>query len=293
MLRDLLASARELRNPLTVGYSALLAAWLAVGEAVSRAARSDVLGERLLTAVDSMGEAAKLALATFAAAVVGSLLWNAFVSRLVRSISLRAGHPDWGALIREARLAVQRYEEYDVTTYKAGNGTTPWQSDAKHRVPSAHRGAYLHARVDERERRAAEMSFRVTLAVSLFPVAVCLGAVGGGWWWSSVAVLPVLWFDVAVMKHTTLGTVNRYKLEDVRLRLVDKQQTLEAWQSRSPAGTEPAAKPSRTSSDQHSARLRTLEEECAALKAEAGRLIRDQCRPSSKFFSLLLGEGAD
>lgn len=109
MLSGLLESARELRNPLTVGYSALLSFWLVGGEAINEAALEDPLGRRILAALDSTGDAVEFALYTFAAAMIGSLLWNSGVSRFIRFLSAQAGHPDWDAMVEEAREAVRRY----------------------------------------------------------------------------------------------------------------------------------------------------------------------------------------
>ncbi len=226
MLSGWLASARELRNPLTIGYSVTLTFWLLAGEAVHEATRADPLGRRILAALDSLPDAAKLALLTFIATMLGSILWNSVVSRLVKSLSSRAGHPDWEGLIDEARAAVRHYEEHEVITYKGQSGGTRSPFDAKHRVPSSHHGAYLHERVQERERKASEVSFRVTLAIALVPVALGLGVRGAGLWWLSLLVVPLVWFDVALLKHTTLGEVRRFQLEDVRSRREQAEASL-------------------------------------------------------------------
>jgi hypothetical protein len=289
LFSGLLASARELRNPLTVGYAALLAFWLVAGEAVNEAALEDPLGRRLISALDSMGDAAAIGLYTFAAAMIGSLLWSAGVSRFVRFLSVRAGHPDWDAMIEEARGAVRRYEEYQVTTYKGASGSGKLAThDARHKVPSPRGAAYLHERVEERERKSAEMSFRVTLAVALLPVALALGVEGGGSWWWWLAAVPVVWFDVALLKYTTLRTVRRYDLENVEQKLEYAERSLETareYALRQP-GTGPVDK------DLEAARreqLTKLQEEVETLRATKERLRRQESRPASRIFAFLEG----
>lgn len=293
MLSDLLASARELRNPLTVGYSALLTFWLIAGEAVGQAARANSLGRRLVTALDSMGEATKLALLTFVAALIGSLLWSVAVSRLVRFLSMRSGHPDWTAMIEEAREAVRRYEEYDVTTHKGWSSGKPSQFDQRHRVPSPRHSAFLQERVDERQRKAAEMSFRVTLAVSLVPPALSLGIKGGGMWWWSLAVIPILWFDVALMKHTTLGTVHRYELEDTRARLAQAERNLADSKARAAQTASVGAPPNPAAAEANLQYQGGLDAEIEALRGTEAQLLLEQSQGLSRIFRFLLGPATD
>lgn len=289
MFHGLLASARELRNPLLVGYSAMLAFWLLAGEAVNEAALADPLGRRLVGALDSSGDATKFALYTFAAAMIGSLLWNGGVSRLVRFLSVRAGHPDWDALINEAREAIRRYEEYQVTTHKGSSGGQPSSFDAKHQVPSPRQAAYLHERVEERERKAAEMSFRVTLAVALAPVAIGLGVEGGGLWWWWLSAIPVVWFDVALLKYTTLRTVRRYELEDVQSQLKHAERWLtsakdQAAQSVRANHEDVAAEKAKRES------IERAQEKVDALKTIEARLLREESHRLSKIFAFLEGQ---
>jgi hypothetical protein len=265
----------------------MLVFWLVAGEEATDAARNDALGRRIIGGLDSIGPAANIALCTFAAAMVGSLLWNGGVSRFVRFLSARAHHPDWDSMIGEARQAVRRYEGYDVTTYKAPSGNKPSAFDKSHSVPSPHHARYLHARVDERERKAAEMSFRVTLAVSLVPVAFALGVEGGGRWWWSLCAIPVVWLDVVFMKHTTLRVVRRYRLEDLQSKLEQAQQRLES------ATTDNAQRDRSEEQDsQAEARkqqLNELEDAVKALKAEIKQLKDDDARWGSKLFAWLEG----
>ena len=223
MITNLLASARELRFPLTVGYGALFTIWLLFGEPLSAAAWADPLGRRLLTAVDDLGSPAEIGLITFFAAMLGSLLWHGGVARLTRYISAANEHPNWPDLIDQSRKAAREYGEYQVITNKGQSGGRPSVFDSSHIVPSPEWGSYLLERVQERERKAAEMSFRVTLAVVLVPVAISLGIRGGGYWWLSLILVLMVWADVLLLKHTTLRVVNRYKLEDLteQLRVVE------------------------------------------------------------------------
>lgn len=226
MVTDVLASARQLRNPLTVGYAALITIWLLFGEPLSEAAKSDELGRRLLNGFASFGGAAELALITFVASIIGSVLWHAGMSRLVQHLSRIDRHPSWPALIDEARSAVKDYEQYSVTTYKGQSGQRPSAFDEKHTVPSPHWGDYLHERVYDRERKAAEMSFRVTLAVSLVPMAIALGIEGGEWWWCALICIPVVWLDVLFLKHKTLRVIRLYELEDAERNLAGARDSL-------------------------------------------------------------------
>lgn len=290
MLTGLLASARELRNPLTVGYSAMLVFWLVAGEKATDAARNDALGRRIIAGLDSVGPTASLALWTFAAAMIGSLLWNGGLSRFVRFLSVRARHPDWDALIEDAKQAVQRYEAYDVVTYKGQSGSRPSAFDTKHTVSSPRHAAYLHARVDERERKAAEMSFRVTLAVALVPIAIALGVEGGGRWWWSMCAIPVAWLDVAFMKHMTLRTVRRFQLEDLQSELDEAEQRLK-WATTADAEREHSDEPD-TQAAIRKQELTNLEDAVTHLRAEVKKLQDDDARLSSRLFAWAEGHPA-
>lgn len=244
MFAGLLASARELRFPLTVGYSALLTVWLLFGEPLEAAARNDPLGRRLLAALDSLGSPAELGVITFAAAMIGSVIWNAAVRRLVRFITAKAGHPRWQDLIDEAREAAKSYGEYTVVSTKGQPSGRPASHDERHTVPSTAWTTHLMERVQERERKESEMSFRVTLAISLVPVALAIGIEGGGLWWLGLAVVPIIWLDVALLKHTTLRLVNRYQLEDLQERLRALEDVLVTLNARAiEASTNPAEGP--------------------------------------------------
>lgn len=292
MLTGLLASARELRFPLTVGYSALLSSWLLFGEGLADAARRDALGRRLLTALDSLGGTAEFGLYTFVAAMIGSVLWHAGVARLVRYLGVRGGHPNWQQMIDEARTAARRYEEYSVVTYKgqSGNGR-PSPFDVTHTVPSPQWGAHLQERVQERERKAAEMSFRVTLAVALVPVALAVGVEGGGLWWLSVIAIPVIWLDVALMKYTTLRAVHRYELEDLQERL--RQCEFALTQAEAQANTADSAVGPSGELERRRAYVVELRTEVDALRASISRIQHHASRRASKLFAFLEGEPAE
>ncbi|MCA0143427.1 hypothetical protein [Blastococcus sp. LR1] len=292
MLTGLLASARELRNPLTVGYSAVFSCWIVAGEELAASARSDQLGARLLVALDSIGPVAQVALVTFLAAIVGSVLWNAGVARLVRFLAAVSRHPDWPKYIDEAKEAVRAYEQYRVTTYKGSSGGKPSSFDKEHTVPSPRWGEYLHSRVDERERKAAEMSFRVTLAVALVPIAVTLGVEGGGSWWWAIVAVPFVWLDVASMKYTTLRTVRRYELEDLAPKLERARNRLaEMDGSVSPGGASPQSRAELDNDRREQAeRLRANVNE---LEARFQQLSKDETRRLSRLFAFLEGKPAD
>ncbi len=292
MLTGLLASARELRNPLTVGFSALFSAWLFFGEQMEVAARSDALGRRLLNALDSLGDTAELALYTFVAAMIGSVLWHGGVARLVRYLGVRGRHPNWQGLIDEARSVVRRYEEYSVVSHKGQAGGRAPAFDERHTVPSPRWGAHLQERVEERERKAAEMSFRVTLAVALVPVALALGVEGGGLWWLSVIAIPVVWLDVALMKYTTLRVVHRYELEDLQERLRYAESYLADAEANVNAADPPEQQRGEAVERQRT-RVAERRAEVEALRANIERMNQHASRRASKLFALLEGEPAE
>lgn len=279
MFANLLASARELRFPLTVGYAALFTVWLVLGESLAAAARSDPLGQRMLAALHSLGSAAEIGIITFAAAMVGSVLWHLGVARLVRFIASKAGHPDWPKLVDQAREAAREYGEYRVVTVKGRD--SPF--DQQHHVPSATWATYLAERVQERERKASEMSFRVTLAVALVPVVVALGFEGGGLWWLSFLGLPLVWLDVTLLKYTTLRVVNRFRLEDLNVQLRSREKRLQDQE----------AKEGKSESEEKSVRLQGLRDEVSAIRAEIAEITAKNNRPVSKFFALLQGSHAE
>lgn len=283
MLTGLLASARELRNPLTVGYAAATTLWLLAGDGIAEAARQDELGRRIIGLLDSMGDAGEFAAYTFVAAMLGSLLWNAAIARLVDWLAVAADHPDWQSLIEDASDEVRRYEEHTVLTYK-GQGQKPSAFDAKHTVPSPQHGAYLRARVEERERKAAEMSFRMTLAISLVPVVLALGIEGGGRWWWATAVVPVVWADVALLKYTTLNTVRRFELEDLQSQLDSaKEQLKETNQNASSARGDDLARLERYAEK--------MEQQIAELEVAVAKRERYQKSNLTRFVSWIVGPG--
>lgn len=215
MFADLIDSARELRNPLTVGYSVLFTLWIWFGDAVKRDTSHSELAVRLRDGLASLGNGTKLALVTFVAAMIGSVLWTGVVQRLVAVLMRRFDHPDWDAYIEAARTQVQRYEEYRVVAAPGSHAVM----QQGHTVPSPHWGEYLHQRAEERARKAAEAIFRVTLAVALVPVTFSLALRGGGMWWLTLGVIGVPWLDVALMKHSTQRLIRGYEIEDLEAQL--------------------------------------------------------------------------
>ncbi|MFP7761871.1 hypothetical protein [Marisediminicola sp. LYQ85] len=291
VLTGLLASARELRFPLTVGYSALLSVWLLFGEVLAAAARKDALGRRVLTALDSLGGTAEVGLYTFVAAMLGSVLWHGGVARLVRYIAARGGHPNWEEMIDQARRAARQYGEYRVTTNKGASGGQPSPFDATHTVPSPEWGAHLLERVQERERKAAEMSFRVTLALALVPISLALGLEGGGLWWLSLVAIPVIWLDITMLKHTTLRVVHRYKLEDLQERLRSSERELNELVARVASVTNETADGSATKWERN--RILELQKQSTKLNAAIDEIKAHTNRRASRIFALIEGEPAE
>lgn len=275
MFANLLESVRRLRFPLTVGYAALLTVWILAGQQLAVAAWNDPLGARFLGALDSLGPAAKVGIITFVAAMLGSVIWHVGFARLVKFIEVRASHPDWQELVDEARNAARTYGEYRVVTVKGRASPI----DERHNVPSASWESHLVERVQERERKAAEMSFRVTLATALVPVVVALGIQGGGWWWLSFLALPLIWLDVTLLKHTTLRVVNRYKLEDLQEELRTREQWLAQLEDRAKAGDEDAT-----------VRLQALRDELGAIRARIAAINAHTNRRATRMFALLEGK---
>jgi hypothetical protein len=301
MFTNLLASARELRFPITIGYATLLALWLLFGEELAAAARQDDLGRRLLAALDSIGSPAVIGIVTFFAAMVGSVLWHGGAQRLVRFISAKSGHPKWSELIDEARKAARQYGEYRVVTYKGPSGDKPAPFDAQHSVPSAAWATHLAERVQERERKAAEMSFRVTLALALIPVALALGIEGSGLWWLSLLAIPVIWLDVALLKYTTLRTVNRFKTEDLQEKLKGREANLASLEAKlaSLEAKPPTVAGRAGTRDPDAARKRLTSEveqvtrEIDQVRADLADVNRQTTRRTVKFFAFLEGRPAE
>ncbi|MDT0276134.1 hypothetical protein [Blastococcus goldschmidtiae] len=242
-------------------------------------------------AVDSIGDAGQLALYTFVAAIVGSVLWNMGIAKLNRALTTLNGHPDWPAFIDQAKQAVRDYEQYKVVTYKGttAGGRSPF--DADHTVPSTRWGAYLHERVDERERKAAEMSFRVTLAVALVPIAIALGVEGGRMWWWFVAAVPFVWLDVALIKYTTLRTVRRYETEDLQSELESKKTSLGFAEK--PGRYEHLEEEQRAHYEaQRLKQVEGLRADIDEIEARLQRLNEEAARRLSRLFALLEGEAA-
>lgn len=288
MFAGLLASARELRFPLTVGYAALFATWVLFGEPIEAAARNDPLGLRLLSALESLGSPAEIGIITFAAAMLGSVLWNGAVRRLVSLIARKSGHPNWQELIDEARKAARSYEEYTVVSTRGQTGGRLSPSVDRHTVPSTAWATHLVERAHERERKQAEMAFRVTLAISLLPVALALGVAGGGWWWLSLVLIPIVWLDLALMKHTTLRVVNRYKLEDLQ----ERQRALrELIISLNAVALDSSADPVGVVRVQEE--IEEAQKESDAVLAAIDRITKHSSRRMTKFFDFVQGKDDD
>ncbi|GAA4107383.1 hypothetical protein GCM10022215_00200 [Nocardioides fonticola] len=289
MLTALLSSARELRNPLTVGYATLISLWVLCGPSVQRRVADDELGRRLLIAFDDLGDAGRIAIYTFVASMVGSLMWNSFFQRLTAWISQRAHHPDWDSLIAEARQILKDYEEYEVRTIPDDRKvlTRAWgQGGGIHTVPSPQHGAFLMSRVEERERKSAEMSFRVTLATSLLPVSASFGFAGGGWWWAALLSVPLVWADVFTMKYSAEAVATRFKLEDLHERIKTVDEDLMDLE-RQLAGEPPDSAPSSTRSEIDAAIAQR-----SALADEVDRLERRNTSIRTRILNKLLGSGA-
>jgi hypothetical protein len=257
---ELIESARELRNPLVLGYAALFSLWIWLGESVADTARRSDLGVRLLDGLHSLGSASELALVSFVAAMIGSVLWSGGVSRLVAWLMRRLDHPDWDQLVSVARARVQRYEEYEVVTQR-GNPSF----GTRHKVPSPHWGEYLNQQAEDRARKASEVTFRVTLAMAILPVALSLAIEGDGTWWLTFLLVAFPWLDVALMKHSMLRVVRGYRIQDLTAKLDQLHNSL-----------------SKTTDETHRSRLQA---DIQATEVELDDLRAEQRRPATRFFS--------
>ncbi len=215
MFKSLIDSAREIRSPLVLGYSALFSLWLVVGEPWGERVAGSDLGGRLEDLFTGMGSTGQVALVTFAASMLGSLLWNGGTRALVAWLQKVLGHPNWDEWVARARRNLVDYETYNVTTVKGTSGGRMSTRDAVHTVPSPGRSAELADEVADRTRRAGEASFRVTLAIATVPIAVCAGVSGGGWWWMALIIPTLLWADVTLMKHTTELALIQFEIDDL------------------------------------------------------------------------------
>jgi hypothetical protein len=231
MLTDLVTSAKELRSPLVLGYSLLFTAWLLLRDNISKATSSSSLAAGIQDGIESLGGAGELALITFAAAMLGSLVWNVGIARVVAALKRTFHHPDWHLWIQQAQDTVREYEEYRVTTHKGVTARGPSSSDAKHKVPSPLWARHLQTEVDDRVRKASEVDFRITLAISLLPVATALSIEGGGYWWLSWIAPAVIWLDVSIIKHTTAALLLDYEIRDDEQMLHQLQNNLGQYES--------------------------------------------------------------
>lgn len=211
---DLIDSAREIRSPLAIGYSLLFSSWLSLDHTFEQAFGATPLGQRLDNAFEGLGDATSFAIVTFVAAMLGSLVWNLGVERLIAYLQHQLHHPDWGEWIASAQRAVRDYEEYRVTTLKSA----PNNTGAEHKVISPHWGQHLQAEADARARKASEVEFRMTLAIALLPVAITLGVEGGRWWWGGLLLPVLVWIDVSTIKYSTRALLSQYKRTDLLAR---------------------------------------------------------------------------
>lgn len=262
MFTELIESARELRSPLVVGYSLLFTVWLTVGERIDRAVAGSPLASRLRDGFHELGSAGKVALVTFAAAMLGGLVWNVVVERVIERLKLVFHHPDWDAWIMQALEQVRRYEEYTVVSHQSAN----WNSRDTHRVPSPHYGAFLQAQVDDRMRRSSEVTFRMALAVSSLPAALALAAEGGGYWWFALLVPALVWLDVFLIKHTAASLIRGYEVADLTEQLNQCRRAL-ANAKKNPEASNQAE------------RARQLELEIEQIEARLDQLNQDASRP--------------
>lgn len=199
MFAELIESVRELRSPLVIGYGILFTIWLWFAEGLDQALSTSDLGQRLRDGFSDLGSASTLALITFAAGMIGSLVWRLFFEDLIVLLQRLFKHPNWDDLTSRAIRTVKEYEEYSVVTVAQDEGS----SQEMHRVPSPHYGAVLMRKADDREKQASEVVFRMSLAIALLPGAISLWLIGSGWWWLSALAAIVPWLHVSLIKRST------------------------------------------------------------------------------------------
>ena len=227
MFTELAESARELRNPLAVGYGILFLAWLLFYDSVSEFASNSAIAERMLDLVDDLGSVSGFALLTFLASVIGSPVWNMIVEPLVKRVQAKSFNPDWGDFVEDAKERVKAYEEYAI--YPRSES-----SFVSYTVTSAHYASTLAAEVDRRSKRVDDVTFRMTTTlVGIVCVALPLTLLEGCKWWFSWVIAIPLFGDVTFMREATRQEILDYQITDKEARR-DRLEDLLTDASRNP-----------------------------------------------------------
>lgn len=203
MITELIDAARALRGPLTFGYSFLLAGWIIFGEWAERATeQAGSLAFRFDSLLGQMGSTTRFAFWTFVAYSIGSLLWNGGGRWATERLYVTLGRGnDWAEYADAAR---RRLIEYESVRSQKGEFS----------LPSAAGADELRQPLEDRERQASEVRYRIVLGLAALPVVAALASSDeGSRWWLMVLALPVL--DLALMNWTTAVSIHRGWLEAI------------------------------------------------------------------------------
>ena len=204
---SLIEGARAIRIQLVAGYSAVLTGYIVLhGQFADRerwTGGAAILGDLY----SSFGAAGRAAFWAFVALILGSVISNLFFNSLVAWAVKYPKAPPWTEFIDEARLAVREYEEYTVVTQSHRDGTSVatahMRGDVTHIVPSRQHAEFLSEEVEDRERRFAEVQFRMALALGLVPPALVLALRSGAWWLLCLLPSTLIWIDMGRMQDRT------------------------------------------------------------------------------------------
>jgi hypothetical protein len=213
----LIDGARTVRSPLLYGYTALLTLWISLYDQLPDRRELSPTSESLLELYDELGPAGHVALWTFAAYMLGALLESFILDAIVAYLLRFPKGPDWDEFVESARTAVKRYEEYRVQypSLQVTENRVAGRHGPQHSVPSQQWGQFLWREVQDRERRRAELQFRMSLALAIVPPVVAL-VLRGGWIWSW-GLLPsvVILIDLGRMQDRTRSYMNERRRESV------------------------------------------------------------------------------
>ncbi|HQZ35362.1 MAG TPA: hypothetical protein PK020_13130 [Ilumatobacteraceae bacterium] len=210
MFTGLIEGARAIRIQLVAGYSALLTAYIALHGVISDHGEWTSGPGILVDLYSSFGAAGRAAFWAFSAFMIGSILTNTFFGQLVERTAQHPNGPSWPDFIDEAKAAVKEYEEYKVTTHLSGNGAggttlkVVGRSAMSHTVPSPHHAEFLREVVEDRERRHAEVQFRMAVTLGLVAPGIAMTIRAG--WWGLAFLVPTLlvWLDMANLQRKTM-----------------------------------------------------------------------------------------
>jgi len=214
MFSQLLEDARALRVPLIVGYSLLLAAWIAGYEQFDSPSNPSPTFRALSSVWDALGNGGRISLVTFVAVIVGQLVMNLAGDRLLAWLmSVRDG-PDWDGFIEDADSAAIRYERFQIKIPSEISVSERSSRTQTTKFPSSFRAARLVAESQSRRRRRDDAVFRITLTLCIIPpliAALCRGVELPGLLFAGF-IVPVA--DYLLLRRQTADHLNLKRFED-------------------------------------------------------------------------------